>query len=204
MNHEPVAVTTETRSDLGLPEDAWVLCCFNNVYKFNPTLFGVWMRVLAQVDDAVLWVLDDNDSATAQIKKHVRSHGIAPERVVFAKRTSHANYRARLQLADLYVDTWPYNAGSTARDVLDAGLPMVTLSGKTVVSRMAGSLLQALGLERLITDSAAAYEAKILELAQDRASLSSLRHALLQSHARRSTSSARLTASLEAQLQTLL
>ena len=204
MNHEPVAVSTETRHDLGLPEDAWVLCCFNNVYKFNPTLFGVWMRVLEQIEDAVLWVLDDNDSATAQIQQHVISHGISPDRVVFAKRTSHANYRARLQLADLYVDTTPYNAGSTARDVLDAGLPMVTLSGNTVVSRMAGSLLHALGMDDLIAHDVPTYEAKILALAQDRARLASLRHTLLQSTDQRRTSSARLAASLEAQLSTLL
>ena len=204
MTHEPVAPSTETRQDLGLPEDALVLACFNNVYKFNPTLFGVWMRVLAQVDDAVLWVLDDNDSATEQIKQHVREHGIAPERVVFAKRTSHANYRARLQLADLYLDTTPYNAGSTARDVLDAGLPMVTLSGRTVVSRMAGSLLCAMGLDAMVTHDVASYEALILTLAQDRAGLASVRHTLMQSHSQRAQASARLAHSLEEQLQTLL
>ena len=204
MTHEPVAACTETRRDLGLPDDALVLACFNNVYKFNPTLFGVWMRVLTQVDDAVLWVLDDNDSATEQLKQHVRDHGISSERVVFAKRTSHANYRARLQLADLYLDTTPYNAGSTARDVLDAGLPMVTLSGRTVVSRMAGSLLSAMGLESLVTHDVASYEALILALAQDRARLASVRHTLLQSHGQRAQASARLARSLEAQLQTLL
>ena len=204
MTHEPVVACTETRHDLGLPDDALVLACFNNVYKFNPMLFGVWMRVLSQVDDAVLWVLDDNDSATAQLKQHVNDHGVDPERVVFAKRTSHANYRARLQLADLYLDTTPYNAGSTARDVLDAGLPMVTLSGRTVVSRMAGSLLSAMGLENMVTHDVASYEALILALAQDRARLASVRHTLLQSHGQRAQASARLVRSLETQLQTLL
>jgi predicted O-linked N-acetylglucosamine transferase (SPINDLY family) len=162
------------------------------------------MRVLKQVDDAVLWLLDDNDSATQQIQQHVASHGIAIERVVFAKRTSHLNYRARLQMADLYLDTTPYNAGSTARDVVDAGLPMVTFSGQTVVSRMAGSLLNSLGLSELIAHDVHAYEQLILALANDRSRVTTYRHTLLQSAPQRAGASAHLTKNLEQQLLTLL
>jgi len=204
ITHEPIEPSHETRASLGLPDDAFVVVCFNNVYKFNPTLFSVWMRLLQQVDDAVLWLLDDNDSATQQIQQHVTSHGIALDRVIFAKRTSHLNFRARLQLADLYLDTTPYNAGSTARDVVDAGLPMVTLSGQTVVSRMAGSLLCSLGLGEFVAHDVSAYEALVLALAKDRARLASYRHTLLQGAPLRAGASARLTKNLEQQLLTLL
>lgn len=204
ITHEPIEPSQETRASLGLPEDVFVLACFNNVYKFNPTLFSVWMGVLKQVDDAVLWLLDDNESATQQIRQHVASHGIAIERVVFAKRTSHLNYRARLQMADLYLDTTPYNAGSTARDVVDAGLPMVTLSGQTVVSRMAGSLLISLGLSELVTHDVHAYEQLILALANDRSRVATYRHTLLQGAPQRAGASTRLTKNLEQQLLTLL
>lgn len=204
MSHTPIEACSETRATLGLPENAWVLACFNNAYKFNASMFTAWMRVLQQVDDAVLWLLDDNSSATFQVQAHARAHGISPDRLVFSKRTSHTQYRARLQLADVYLDTTPYNAGSTARDVLDAGLPMVTLSGQTVVSRMAGSLLHALGLDELITHDLLSYEEKILALAHDRAHLNSLRHTLLQSHEARAHAPKRLARSLEQQISLLL
>lgn len=199
MPYTPVATTTETRSSLGLPEEALVLVCFNNVYKFNSTMFSIWMQILQSVDDAVLWLLDDNESATSEIKKYVAAHGVEPERVVFAKRTSHANYRARLQFADLYLDTTPYNSGSTAKDVLDAGLPMVTLSGQTVVSRMAASLLNALGLTALIADTYAHYKQVILDLAHDRTRLASYRHTLHNNQAQRAEVFTQMVRSLEAQ-----
>jgi predicted O-linked N-acetylglucosamine transferase (SPINDLY family) len=204
IGHNTIAPSNETRASLGLKEDAFVLVCFNNVYKFNSTIFAVWMRVLQQVDDAVLWLLDDNESATQQIEQFVAANGVSRERVIFAKRTSHLNYRARLQLADLYLDTNPYNAGSTACDVVDAGLPMVTLSGQTVVSRMAGSLLTSLGLSELVTRDVAEYESLILKLAQDRSRLLTIHEALVQSAPKRTQATAQLTKSLEYQLLNFL
>jgi predicted O-linked N-acetylglucosamine transferase (SPINDLY family) len=200
LNHMPTPSCSQSRTDLGLPEGAFVMACFNNVYKFNSEMFATWMNILKRVDDAVLWLLDDNASATRELKKQIAYHGVALNRVVFAKRTSHAEYRARMQLADVFLDTTPYNSGSTARDVLDCGLPMVTLSGRTCVSRMAGSLLHSIGLDELITYCHADYENLVVNLAADRARLASFRHALIQGHKTRLTASARLVRSLEEQL----
>ncbi|BDU57535.1 O-linked acetylglucosamine transferase [Limnohabitans sp. MORI2] len=200
LHHTPTAECRETRSDLGLPQDAFVMVCFNNVYKFNPQMFATWMNILKRVDDAVLWLLDDNPSATRELKKHIAAHGIELERVVFTQRTSHVQYRTRMQLADVFLDTTPYNSGSTARDVIDSGLPMVTLSGRTCVSRMAGSLLHAAGLDDLITYSHADYENLVVDLAHDRTRLASYRQQLLQGVAARLDAPKKLVKSLEAQL----
>ncbi|NDF45148.1 MAG: acetylglucosamine transferase [Betaproteobacteria bacterium] len=180
LTHTPTPACSQTRTELGLPENAFVMACFSNVYKFNPQMFTTWMNILKRVDDAVLWLLDDNDSATRELRKQVAYHGVALDRVVFAKRTSHEQYRARMQLADVFLDTSPYNSGSTARDVLDCGLPMVTLSGRTFVSRMAGSLLHSIGLDDLITYSHTDYENLVVDLSQDRARLASYRHQLIE------------------------
>jgi predicted O-linked N-acetylglucosamine transferase (SPINDLY family) len=176
------------------------MACFNNVYKFNTEMFATWMNILKRVDDAVLWLLDDNASATRELKKQIAYHGIALDRVVFAKRTSHPEYRARMQLADVFLDTTPYNSGSTARDVLDCGLPMVTLSGRTCVSRMAGSLLHAIGMDELIIYNHTDYENLVVDLAADRARLASYRHTLIQGSKAREAAPAKLVRSLEAQL----
>jgi predicted O-linked N-acetylglucosamine transferase (SPINDLY family) len=200
LTHTPTPACSQTRTELGLPENAFVMACFSNVYKFNPQMFTTWMNILKRVDDAVLWLLDDNDSATRELRKQVAYHGVALDRVVFAKRTSHEQYRARMQLADVFLDTSPYNSGSTARDVLDCGLPMVTLSGRTFVSRMAGSLLHSIGLDDLITYSHTDYENLVVDLSQDRARLASYRHQLIEGAEQRQASPAKLVRSLENQL----
>ena len=204
LNHAPTPACSETRTELGLPEDAFVMVCFNNVYKFNADMFATWMNILKRVDDAVLWLLDDNASATRELKKRITQHGVSADRVIFAKRTSHAQYRARMQLADVFLDTTPYNSGSTARDVLDCGLPLVTLSGRTCVARMAGSLLHSVGLDELITYNHADYENLVVDLAQDRARLASYRYQLIQGGSVREAAPAKLVRSLETQLAQLV
>jgi len=204
LNHTPTPACSQTRTELGLPEEAFVMACFNNVYKFNAPMFTTWMNILKRVDGAVLWLLDDNDSATRELRKQVAYHGVALDRVVFAKRASHEQYRARMQLADVFLDTTPYNSGSTARDVLDCGLPMVTLSGRTCVSRMAGSLLHSIGLDDLITYNHTDYENLMVDLALDRARLASYRHQLIQGDALRQAAPAKLVRSLEAQLAAMV
>ncbi len=154
------------RADVGLPEHAFVFASFNNAYKLNPVMFDTWIRVLRAVPGSVLWLLDDSPTATANLTAFAVSRGIAAERLVFAPRTFVANYRAQLPLADLFLDNHPYNAGSTANDVLWAGTPMLTLSGKTFVSRMGGSLLTALGLPELVTYSHLQYEEVAIALAR--------------------------------------
>ena len=178
LSHTPVPRTGLTRASVGLPDDAVVLACFNNIYKITPGVFACWLRILRRVPQAVLWLLDDNTWATSALRHHAESAGIGADRLKFAGRSTHAEYRERLTLVDLYIDTFPYNAGSTARDVLDAGVPMVTLAGQTMVSRMAGGLLHAAGFDQLITTSVEAYETRIAQLASQPDALEDLRRDL--------------------------
>lgn len=146
------------RSTYGLPDDAFVYCSFNNTFKFTEEVFAAWMRILAQVPGSVLWLLADNATARQNMEAAARAHGVAPERLVFAPRVPPQEYLARFQLADLMLDTFPYNAGTTASDALWMGLPIVTRAGRSYISRMAGSLLTAAGLPELITHTLADYE----------------------------------------------
>ncbi len=185
---------------MGLPDDAIVLASFNNIYKYNADLFATWMRILQRNDHTVLWLLDDNPWATEALKGYASGHGVALDRLVFAKRCTHQEYRERLRLADIYLDTYPYNAGSTARDVLDARLPMVTLSGKTFISRMAGSMLSAAGLAELVASSHSQYEEIVLALAEQPKRIAQLKQNLEIASARWGEAPKRLVASLERQL----
>jgi predicted O-linked N-acetylglucosamine transferase (SPINDLY family) len=158
--------STPERVSCGLPEDAFVYCSFNNNHKFTPEVFDTWMRVLSRVPRSVLWLLADNDTARENMLRRADAHGVARERLVFAGRVSPADYLARFRVADLVLDTFPYNAGTTANDVLWVGTPILTLSGRTYISRMAGSLLTAVGLPDLITHSLAEYEQRAVDLGQ--------------------------------------
>lgn len=200
LHDDAVPTGRLTRAAVGLPQDAVVLACFNNAYKFTPELCAAWMRVVRDCDRAVLWLLDDNAGATAQLGQLASEYGLDASRVIFAKRCSHAEYRERLALADLYLDTYPYNAGSTARDVLDARLPMVTLSGRTSVSRMAGGMLHAAGLDELIAADIASYEQLVGELAQSPERLRALRETLTTRALSWRDAPKRIVRSLEAEL----
>jgi tetratricopeptide (TPR) repeat protein len=196
--HAPVMSEPKvSRTEVGLPEDAVVLASFNNIYKYNAKLFAAWMRILKRCDKAVLWLLDDNPWATEQLQQRALEHGVSLDRLVLAKRCTHQEYRERLRLADVYLDTYPYNAGSTARDVLDARLPMVTLSGKTFISRMAGSMLHAAGIGELVTHSHADYEDTVVALAHTPKRITQLKQTLEQQSANWHQAPARLIASLE-------
>lgn len=164
------------REEEGLPGDAAVLCCFNNAYKVNPAMFAAWMRVLGRVDGAVLWML--GGPGEARLRDHARRQGVDPSRIVFAQRAPRDRYLARLRLADLFVDTHPYNAGTTASDALWAGLPLLTLAGDAYASRMAASLLIAAGLPDLVTTSLADYESLAVSLARDAEARAALRDRL--------------------------
>jgi len=149
---------TPERKTYGLPDDAFVYCSFNNNFKFTAEVFAAWMRILGQVPGSVLWLLADNDAARENMLRSADAHGVARERLIFAPRVSPQEYLARFRLADLMLDTFPYNAGTTASDALWVGLPIVTLAGRSYISRMAGSLLTAAGLPDLITETLADYE----------------------------------------------
>jgi predicted O-linked N-acetylglucosamine transferase (SPINDLY family) len=155
---------TPTRAANKLPEDAFVFCSFNNNHKFTPEVFRCWMRVLHQVPNSVLWLLADNDTSRENLLREADAMGVGRERLVFAPRVAPPDYLARFQLADLMLDTFPYNAGTTASDALWMGLPILTLAGRSYISRMAGSLLQAVGLPDLVTETLADYERQAVVL----------------------------------------
>ncbi|NNM81506.1 MAG: tetratricopeptide repeat protein, partial [Burkholderiales bacterium] len=156
-----------SRSSLGLPEEAFVFCCFNQTYKIIPEIFEIWMKLLSEVPGSVLWLLASNEIAAENLKMEARKRNIAEDRIIFAQRESLDLHLARLQCADLFLDTLPYNAGTTASNALWAGLPVVTCPGETFASRMAGSLLTALEIPELIADSLEEYRNIALKIAVD-------------------------------------
>jgi protein O-GlcNAc transferase len=162
----PVAEKTPSRAEAGLPDSGFVFCSFNNAYKITPEIFSVWMQLLAKVEGSVLWLLSGNDTGVRNLKREAEAAGIDPSRLVFAPRARPADHLARHRLADLFLDTLPYNAHTTASDALWTGLPVVTCKGATFAGRVASSLLTAIGLPELVTDSLADYEALALRLAQ--------------------------------------
>jgi len=171
------------RVDNYLPENGFIFCVFNNNYKFTQELFAVWMRILKRVPGSVLWLLEDNEWARENICRSAKRLGIKLDRLIFASRVAPANYLARYQLADLFLDTFPFNGGTTANDALFMGLPMLTLSGRTFASRMAGSLLTNLGLPELIATDLNEYEEKAVRLANKPAELKALKERLKENKA---------------------
>ena len=168
-----------TRAELGLPEQGFVFRCYNNSYKILPEVFDCWMRLLQQVPGSVLWLLDENPTATANLKREAQQRGIDPGRLVFSGRIEMSEHFARNRVADLFLDTFPYTAHSTACDALWSGLPVLTRMGESFASRVAGSLLTAMNLPELITHSLAEYEARALHLAQHPQELAALRQRLI-------------------------
>jgi predicted O-linked N-acetylglucosamine transferase (SPINDLY family)/ADP-heptose:LPS heptosyltransferase len=177
-NKLAIARKTPSRVSLGLPKKGVVFCCFNNCYKITPEVFASWMRILQAVKDSVLWLLVDNASAKANLQHEAQQHGINAERLVFAQRVAMPDYLARHRLADLFLDTQPYNAGATASAALWAGLPVLTCMGDTFSSRMGASLLNALGLPELITDNLTDYQALAIQLANQPKQLAAIRKKL--------------------------
>jgi predicted O-linked N-acetylglucosamine transferase (SPINDLY family) len=154
-----------TREACGLPNDGFVFCSFNNNYKCMPEMFTVWMNILRRVPGSVLWLLADNMWAESNMRMEAEARGIDCRRLIFASRVAPEAYLARYEAADLFLDSFPFNAGTTANDALWMGLPVLTRSGRTFASRMAGALLTAAGLPELITYDFTAYEEKAVELA---------------------------------------
>lgn len=169
-----------TRAEHDLPDKAFVYCAFNHCYKFNPETFSTWMRILRRTPDSILWLLADNAVARKNLLSQAERHGIDPRRIIFAERIAAAAYLSRFQLADLFLDTTPFNGGTTASDALWMGLPLVTCSGATFASRMAGSLLQAIGVPELVTTSLREYENLAVELAANSKLLQALKQRIVE------------------------
>jgi predicted O-linked N-acetylglucosamine transferase (SPINDLY family) len=171
----PIAARTPTREELGLPEQGFVFCCFNNVYKILPDVFACWLRMLRETPSSVLWLREAGPAAARNLLATAQRHGVEPHRLRFAPRQPLAEHLARHRQADLFLDTLPYNAHSTAADALWAGLPILTCRGKSFVARVASSLLLTAGLPELVTDSLEEYTARALQLAQNATELAALR-----------------------------
>lgn len=171
-----VAERTPSRAECGLPESGPVLCCFSHDYKIHPTVFGAWMRVMKQVPDSVLWLVSRNNFSQANLRRSAQAQGIDPARLIFASRVPRIeDHLARYRLADIFLDTSPYNAHTTAADALLAGLPVVTFMGGAFPARVAGSLLHAIGMPELVADSLQAYEDLAVALVSDRPRLAATR-----------------------------
>jgi predicted O-linked N-acetylglucosamine transferase (SPINDLY family) len=180
-NQKAIALRIFSRAECGLPHDGFVYCCFNNSYKILPEIFDSWMHLLKEVSSSVLWLIEDSANAVSNLKREASASGIDPGRLVFAERMPLADHLARHRLADLFLDTLPYNAHTTASDALWAGLPVLTRIGGTFPGRVAASLLQAIGLPELITSTQEAYQRLAIELAADSQKLAAIKHKLASS-----------------------
>jgi predicted O-linked N-acetylglucosamine transferase (SPINDLY family) len=164
-----------TRTQAGLPEDAFVFCCFNGSQKITRFTFLRWLRILTAVPGSVLWLLESTPGTQERLRDFAEAHGVARERLIFAPKTPNAQHLARYPLADLFLDSAPYGAHTTASDALWMGVPMITISGRAFASRVCGSLVRAAGLPELVCADEEAYVALAVALADDRARLAALR-----------------------------
>ena len=174
-----IAATAPTRAGAGLPETGFVFASFNGLHKISPEMFDIWMRLLRATADSVLWLSGSDPKVIANLRREAVSRGVAPERIIFARYAERTeDHLARQRLADLFLDTFPYNAHTTASDALWLGLPVLTYQGEAFQARVAASLLRAAGLPELITMSLADYEKRALELAGDPTQLAAIRQKL--------------------------
>ena len=167
-----------SRAECGLPEQGFVFCCFNNNYKILPSHFDIWMRILRRVDGSVLWLLEDNGIASKNLRQEASARGVDPARLIFAGRLPLAQHLARHRVADLFLDSLPYNAHTTGSDALWAGLPLLTCRGQTFAGRVGASLLKAIALPELITTTLESYEQLAVQLAHNPQMLGDIRRRL--------------------------
>jgi predicted O-linked N-acetylglucosamine transferase (SPINDLY family) len=190
-----------TREEFGLPDQAFVFCCFNNTYKILPAVFDIWMRLLDRVPGSVLWLSPGEAAAMVNLRREASARGVAADRLVFAPHVPLSEHLARHVHADLFLDTSPHNAGTTANDALLMGVPVLTCAGQTMASRVAGSQLHAVGLPELVANDLQEYEARALALARDTSGATNLRKRLAANrHTTALFDMARFTQYLEAAL----
>ena len=170
-----IAETTPSRAEAGLPAQGFVFCCFNDPSKITPEIFGVWMRLLKDVDGSVLWLLENNPEATRNLRREAEARAVDGSRLIFAPHMKLAEHLARHRLADVFLDTLPYGAHTTASDSLWAGVPVLTCMGTSFAGRVAASLLHAIAMPELITNSLEDYAALALKLAREQTELAAIR-----------------------------
>jgi protein O-GlcNAc transferase len=177
-DRRPQVPEAKPRGALGLPAEGLVLCSFNRNSKFNPPCFDVWMRLLAAVPGSVLWLLATHRAAADNLRRAAAARGVAAERLVFAEQAPYLEYLSRYRHVDLFLDTSPFNGGTTVSDAISMGVPVLTMAGESFSARMAGSILTNLGFAELVTPSLEAYQASALRLARDPVQLRGLRREL--------------------------
>ena len=168
------------KKDLGLPEDKFIFACFNNSYKITPPIFQKWMNILKKCDSSVLWLLQDKDLGRKNLWEEAQTQGVDKERIIFAGRVPLRDHLKRLEFIDLFLDTFPYNAHTTASETIRAGVPILTLKGKSFPSRVASSILTNVGLEKLITHNLNDYENNAVSLAKNIKEIKSLKKHLMK------------------------
>jgi len=184
FTYDPPVDTGTRRADCDLDDDAFVFCALLNSYKITPDMFALWMDILHGVPDSLLWLVEENPTMRANLEHQAARHGIAPRRLRFSQRVHPAEYRTRLGLADLFLDSSPYGNGATTRDVLSADLPILTKPGHTMMSRLTAHMISAVGLSELVVHDAEAYKAKAIALGQDRAAMRRLKQQLIDNKPR--------------------
>jgi len=178
----PIAATP-SRAELGLPDDAFVFCCMNGLYKLDAETFAVWMRILARAPESVLWLPDEGSAtARANLAREAKQGGVDPARLVFAPRAPLPQYLARYRAADLFLDTFAYNAGATAVGALRAGLPVLTRPGDRFVARIGASLCASAGIPEAVCVDSHAYEERAVEWATRSDALGAVRRRLAEAH----------------------
>ena len=200
----PNAESAFSRKALGLPETNFIFCCFNNTYKINPSVFDCWMRILKALNGSVLLLFAGNDDAVINLKREAETRGISPGRLYFGEHLPVPDYLARYKSVDLFLDTFPYNGGTTVSDALWAGLPVLTCKGDAFSGRVAASVLTAINMPELITTNLSEYEALAIELATHPAKLNALRNKLAENrHTTALFNTERFTRALEAAYKTM-
>ena len=165
MSQKDISQKKFKRSDFGLPENAFVYCSFNNNYKITPHIFNIWMNMLKEVPNSILWIFKSNETASKNLKKESEARGVDPNRIIFASYLPNEEHLKRISLADLFLDTFPYNAHVTASDAVRMGIPIVTLTGNSFASRVGASILSCVGMKELITSNTKEYQELGIELA---------------------------------------
>ena len=180
-SERPVDFNKFKRSDFNLPESCFIYCCFNNSYKISPEVFGGWMKILKNVSNSILWLAETDAISKANLIQEAKKRNVDPSRILFAQRLNgYGDHLARLSLADLFLDTLPFNAQTTASDSLWAGVPLLTRLGKSWCGRVAASLLSAVGLDKLIVDSYEDYINLAINLGLDSEKYQLIKKRLLQ------------------------
>jgi len=170
-----------SKKDVGLPENSFVFASLNNNFKITPTIFEAWMEILKRTENSVLWLLIDNVIAKKNIKEETANHGVSIDRIIFASRVSYKKHLKRLKFIDLFLDTFPYGAHTTAKEAMSMGIPLITIKGKSFASRVASSILSDIGLEKLITKNNEEYINFAVKLRKDKDKLSKIKEFLNKS-----------------------